>query len=92
MTFYRKIRGPQRMNPNDLSDPLTFPVVPPGGQSFHLTSETSKHLFQELASNFNQHSRFPVDHFHIFSAIMTKYGKMLAKPQLFLFMNANYEQ
>lgn len=52
MTFYTKIRGPQRMNPNGLSDPLTFHVVPPGGQSFHLTSETPKHLFQELASNF----------------------------------------
>lgn len=52
MTFYTKVRGHQRMNPNDLSDPLTFPVVPPGGQSFYLTSETSKHLFQELASNF----------------------------------------
>lgn len=25
------IHGPQRMNPTDLSDPLTFPFAPPYG-------------------------------------------------------------
>ncbi len=37
----------QRMNPTNLGGPLTFHV----GQSFHLSSEISQHLLDELAQN-----------------------------------------
>ncbi len=34
------IYDPQRMNPADFGDPLTFPLAPPAGQSFYLSSKT----------------------------------------------------
>ena len=33
------IRGSQRMNPFDFSDPLTFPLAPPANHIFHLFGE-----------------------------------------------------
>ncbi len=35
------IQGPYKMNSKDVGDPLTFPLVPPAGWSFHLFSEIS---------------------------------------------------
>ncbi len=37
--FDTDIHGPQRMNPTDFGDPLTFPVLPPASQSFHSSCE-----------------------------------------------------
>lgn len=41
MQFGGEIHGPQRMNPDDLGEPLTFPLPPPAGQTFHLSREIS---------------------------------------------------
>ncbi len=38
MKFGIDIYGDERMNPDDFSDPLIFPLAPPAAQSFHLTS------------------------------------------------------
>ncbi len=38
MKFGSNIHGPQMMNPPNFSDPLTFPLAPPTGQSFDLFS------------------------------------------------------
>lgn len=42
------IHGAQTMNPTDFGDPLTFSLVPPAGQSFHLSSERSLHTLDGL--------------------------------------------
>ena len=34
MKFSTDIRGPQRINPTDFSDPLTLPLMPPAGLHF----------------------------------------------------------
>ena len=49
MKFCTDVNGPQRMNPNDLSD---VPLVPPVGQSFHLSCKISSHLLDVLAQTF----------------------------------------
>lgn len=45
MKIGTNIHGPKRMNPNDLGDLLTFPLMPPAGQSFHSYSGVLEHLF-----------------------------------------------
>lgn len=40
--------GIQRMNPNNFVDPLSFHLVPPAGQSSHLSNEISQHLLNGL--------------------------------------------
>ncbi len=40
MKFGADIHGAQRMIPRDFGDPLTFHLMPPAGQSFHLSYET----------------------------------------------------
>lgn len=42
--FCTDIHGAQRLNPNDFWNPLTFVLVPPADQSFHLFNEISQHL------------------------------------------------
>ncbi len=37
MTFCIDIQGPQRMDPTDFGDPLTFSLASLAGQIFHLT-------------------------------------------------------
>ena len=41
VTFHTVIRGPQRMNPHDFGEPLTFLLAPTASQSSHLSTETS---------------------------------------------------
>lgn len=40
------------MNSSDIGDPLTFPLGPPAGQTFHLSGELSQHLPDDLANDF----------------------------------------
>ncbi len=54
MIFGTDVHGPQRINPNDFGEPLTFAVVPPAAQIFHLSSEISQHLHGGLAQHFVQ--------------------------------------
>lgn len=53
MTFGTDIQGSQRMNPNDLCDPLTFSVALK--ESCYLLSESSQHLLmvalKEIVNN-----------------------------------------
>ncbi len=46
--FYTDVHGSQIMNSNDFSDPLTFAVALPAGQSFNLLNDISQHLFNGL--------------------------------------------
>lgn len=43
MKFSSDIQVAQRMNPSNFRDPLSFPLVPQAGQTFHLSSETAFH-------------------------------------------------
>lgn len=43
MEFTTDIQGPW-IPSNDFGDPLTFPIAPPTGQSFHLHCDKSQHL------------------------------------------------
>ncbi len=52
MKFGADIHGAKRMSPNDFGDPLTFDIVPPAGQSFHISSGISQHLLYGLAKQF----------------------------------------
>ena len=49
------------MNPGDFGDPLTFPVVLPGNESFHSSSEMSQNLKHRLAHSLYRHSWFSED-------------------------------
>lgn len=51
MTFGTDIYDPLRMTSNDFSDPLSFHVMPPAGQSSHLI-EISHLLLDGLAQHF----------------------------------------
>ncbi len=51
MKFGIDFHGPQRMNPNDFGDVLTFPVILPGGQILYLSSEMSQYLLDGLAQH-----------------------------------------
>ncbi len=54
MKFCTDIHGPQRINPNDVGAPLTFPLAPPAGRIFYLSCEISQHLLNGSAQNFVQ--------------------------------------
>ncbi len=63
------------MNPTNLGGPLTFHV----GQSFHLSSEISQHLLDELAQNFTLGSQ-------------TKYLNDSGDPLTFVVLNEMSQQ
>lgn len=44
MKFCADVRGLQRMNPSDFSDPLTFPLAPSAG---HLLDDLSLGVFDD---------------------------------------------
>ncbi len=61
LKFCTDIHGAQRINPNDFGDPLTFPLAPPAGITYHLSCKISQHLFDGLAQILFKHSLFPED-------------------------------
>lgn len=54
ITFRADLHGPQRMIPNDFSDPLTFGPAPPSGQNIVVTTTTAltKHCWINLLGGF----------------------------------------
>ena len=48
MKSFADVHGPQRMNPNEFGDPLTFLIVPPAGQTVCLFSKASQQLSNVL--------------------------------------------
>ena len=54
MKFGRDIHVPQRMDPNDFGDPLTFPLESPAGQISHIFREIAWHLEDVLAQKLVQ--------------------------------------
>lgn len=52
MKFDTDIHGPQKINPIDFGDPLTFHLVQTTGQTFDLSSKISQHLIDRLAQTF----------------------------------------
>ena len=52
MKFCTNIHGPQRIYSNDFGNPLTFHLVPPAGQSFHLSREMPLSVHDGLAQNY----------------------------------------
>lgn len=56
MNVYTNILGPQKMNPNEFSDPLTFTLAPSTGQGFLLSCEIPRDLQDRLAQNLEQTS------------------------------------
>ncbi len=54
------VHDPQRINPDDFGDPLTFHLEPPASQSFHFQlSEIAWHLIDGWAQYFVQAVTFP---------------------------------
>lgn len=51
MKFRTDIHSPQRMNPTDVGDSLTFISVPPTDQRFHLSEEETKIILSLGTSN-----------------------------------------
>ena len=47
-----EIHGMQSRNPTDIANALTFPLVPPTGQTLSLSCEISHRLLDELAQHF----------------------------------------
>lgn len=47
--------APQRMNLNDLGDPLTLHLAPPAGETFYLSWGISQHFQHGLAQNTDIH-------------------------------------
>lgn len=55
MKFGAGIHAPQRINPKDCGDPLTFNVAPPAGKHFYkITSEISRHPLHGLSQSLVQ--------------------------------------
>ncbi len=52
--FGTDIHGAQMVNPHDVGDPLTCPLMPPAGQSFHLSSKIYQHLIDGMAQKWAQ--------------------------------------
>lgn len=59
MKFSTDVHVPQRMNPTDFGDDLTFHLAPPAGQSFNLSSEISHYLPDVLGQHFIQTRTVP---------------------------------
>ncbi len=48
MKFCTNIHGPQKMNPKNFGDPLTFPLAPPSDQNFNMSNTLIRDIRQPL--------------------------------------------
>ncbi len=59
--FCTDMHGGQRIKPTDFNDPLTFPIVPPLGQSFYLFCEIYQLQLDGLAQDVVYRCRYNTD-------------------------------